>query len=253
MQLIRRIERQGQFLFRWRSFLPLVLVPLAIIALSQGYLVTGTLSEYWEHVWLGLCMAISFLGLGIRCVTIGFVAAGTSGRNTKSQKANTLNTTGLYSLMRHPLYVGNFIVLLGLAMSPMEWWLVAIVCLAYWIYVERVSAAEEAYLAEKFGSAFTEWAARTPAFFPRFDGWQPPKLSFSLRKVLRGEYHAFFLIVSTFFLVELVSDVGFQGEPIGQWLTDDWDWLLVFLVGATAFFVLGAIKKRTGLLRVEGR
>lgn len=252
MRLVRRIEHQGQFLFRWRSFLPLVLVPLAIIALSRGPLVDGTLSEYQKHIWLGFCMAVSFLGLGIRCITIGFTAAGTSGRNTRAQKATVLNTTGLYSLVRHPLYVGNFIIVLGVAMSPMEWWLVVIVCLTYWIYIERIGAAEEAYLAEKFGSAFTEWAARTPAFLPRFDRWQSPELPFSLRKVMRREYHAFFLIVSAFFLVGLVSDF-FQGEPIGQWPTDDGEWLLAFLVGAIVFVVLRAIKKRTTLLQVKRR
>ena len=32
----------------------------------------------------------------------------TSGRNTHDQVADSLNTSGIYSIVRHPLYVGNF-------------------------------------------------------------------------------------------------------------------------------------------------
>jgi uncharacterized membrane-anchored protein/protein-S-isoprenylcysteine O-methyltransferase Ste14 len=246
MRLVQRIEHEGRFLFRWRSFfLPLVLMPLTIVALAQG----GTLNEYREHVWLTFCVAISFLGLGIRCVTIGFAAPGTSGRNTRAQKADDLNTTGLYSLVRHPLYVGNFIIVLGIVLAPMAWWLVPIVCLTYWVYIERVCAAEEVYLAEKFGSRFTDWAARTPAFLPRFDGWRPTELPFSFQRVLRREYHALFVIVTAFFFVELFSDVVFESEPVGQWMREDWYWLLAFCLSATVFLVLRETKRRTNSKR----
>ena len=210
MRLIRRIEHQGRFLFRWRSFLPLVLVPLVIIALSQGNLVT--LSEHWQHVWLGFCVAISFLGLGIRCATIGFTPGGTSGRNTRKQKARVLNTSGLYSLVRNPLYLGNFVIIFGIAMSPMVFWLLVVVVLIYWLYIERIIAAEEAYLAQKFGDEYARWAERTPGFLPRFGNWRSPELPFSPRKVLRREYSGFFAIVAAYFLIELASDLIFQSE-----------------------------------------
>ena len=55
---------------------------------------------------------ISFLGEAIRIFTVAYTPAGTSGRNTKQQLADTLNTTGIYSLLRHPLYLGNFFMFL---------------------------------------------------------------------------------------------------------------------------------------------
>ncbi|MGC9453013.1 MAG: methyltransferase family protein, partial [Oceanipulchritudo sp.] len=51
---------------------------------------------------------------------------GTSGRNTKQQVAYSLNTTGFYSVVRNPLYLGNFFMYLGIALFTHHWWLVLV-------------------------------------------------------------------------------------------------------------------------------
>ena len=56
------------------------------------------------------CIALAFVGLAIRVFTVGFVPAGTSGRKHDGQIAETLNTTGIYSLTRNPLYLGNAVI-----------------------------------------------------------------------------------------------------------------------------------------------
>ena len=59
---------------------------------------------------------MSFFGLGIRVFTVGFTPKNTSGRNTAEQIADVLNTSGIYSMVRHPLYVGNFFMWLGIGL-----------------------------------------------------------------------------------------------------------------------------------------
>ena len=100
--------------------------------------------------------------LAIRAYTIGHTPKGTSGRNTKKQVANALNTTGAYSLVRNPLYLGIFFMGLGVALFAHLWWLTLIYVLAFWLYYERVIFAEEAYLRDKFGAEYLSWADRTP-------------------------------------------------------------------------------------------
>ncbi len=170
--LIRdRLARDGNFLFRWRSYVPLVLLPLILFALPEAERISAQIGHEAEHIVFYLAMLVSFAGLAIRWLTVAFVPPGTSGRNTLSQRADQLNTTGMYSILRNPLYLGNFIAMLGVLICIKVWWVIAIFALCYWLYIERVIAVEEAYLEQKFGDAYRAWTARVPAFIPRFANW----------------------------------------------------------------------------------
>jgi protein-S-isoprenylcysteine O-methyltransferase Ste14 len=247
MALREQFEASGRWLFRWRSFFPLFLAaPILLVMHHPDYLdQVRTWPDYWG---LG-CMAVSLVGLGIRAATVGCVPQGTSGRNTKAgQIADALNTTGMYSLVRHPLYLGNFVIWLGVAMYCAVWWLVAIVALLFWVYYERIMFAEEEFLRRKFGDAYVQWAADTPAFFPKLKGWRPPGLPFSFRTVLRREYSGLFGIVAVFFVLKVYERVVIHRD-----LTVEPVWSGIFAAGLVIFLTLRTLKRRTGLLAVEGR
>jgi len=76
-----------------------------------------------------------------------------------------LNTRGLCSAFRHPLYVGNFIAMLGIFMATMLLKALAFFMLGYWRYIKRIMLAEERFLELKFGNECKKWANPTPAFF----------------------------------------------------------------------------------------
>jgi protein-S-isoprenylcysteine O-methyltransferase Ste14 len=240
------LEQQGNWLFRWRSFLPLVvLVPMVAAATKFHYLGGRHL---WQEAWALFCMTISFCGLGIRALVVGYTPHGTSGRNTRKQVAESLNTDGIYSLCRNPLYLGNYVILLGAVMFFFNWWLVAVVTLAFWLYYERIIMAEEAFLREKFGGVYEDWALTTPAFVPRLRGWRKPPLRFSMRNVLRREYSGFFLIVTAFCGLEITEHVVLERR-----LALEPHWQAIFLVGLAIYLLLRSLKKYTHVLAVEGR
>jgi len=173
---------------------------------------------------------------------------GTSGRNTREQVADTLTRTGMYSVVRHPLYLGNYLIMLGLSLWPHVWWLAVLTTCFYALYYERIMLAEEAFLRQRFGDAFEKWSAETPAFIPRFHGWKPSPVPFCWRTVAQREYNAFFLILSAFFLMDFIGDSIAERR-----LHLDWVWFGVFIAGFLIFAVLRSLKKRTRLLQVEGR
>ena len=253
MLLKDRIAAQGAFLFRWRSYLPLVLLAPALIALPQSGLMETWFGETAENLWSGFCVLLAFAGLAVRMATVGFAPAGTSGRNTAEQRADRLNTTGLYSIVRNPLYLGNAITLLGFVLAIEVWWLalIAVPCLLF--YYERIVYVEEEFLRSTFGQAYETWAAKTPALIPNFRLWRRPDLPFSPRTVLRREYHGFYLIVTVLTVIELATDLIGEGEPIGDWIKDDFDWPLFFLAGTIIYLVIRAIRKKTTWLVVAGR
>jgi len=210
MTLIEEMERSGGWLFRWRSYLPLFVLALLVgsIVAYRPDLDARVLDDGWEAV----CLSIGLLGLGIRLLTVGYSPPGTSGRNTRAQVARSLSTTGPYSVARHPLYLGNLLMWLGPALYPRLWWLALLVVLIFWLHYERIMLAEERFLREKFGSAFTEWARRTPAIIPRPWLWRPPSPAFSIRKALRREASSYLGLVSTLAALELTSGLALEGR-----------------------------------------
>lgn len=253
MLLKDRFASQGALLFRWRSYLPLVLLVPTLIALPQSGLLEDWFGEITEDIWTGFSTFLAFAGLGIRIATVGFVSAGTSGRNTTAQRAERLNTTGLYSVVRNPLYLGNAITLLGFVFAAKVWWLALIAVPAVLLYYERIVYAEEGFLLATFGSAYKEWTDRTPPFWPNFRLWRRPDLPFSLRSALRREYHGFYLIVVVLTVIEIATDLIGEGESFGQWAQEDLGWPIFFLVGTVIYLAIRTIRKKTDWLVVAGR
>jgi hypothetical protein len=143
---------------------------------------------------------------------VGHAPAGTSGRNTLGQVARSLNVTGLYSVVRHPLYLGNFLMWLGVSLVPRCWWFTALTVLIFWLYYERIMFAEEGFLEECFGEDYRGWAAATPAFIPKFHTWVKPALPFSLRAAVAREYSGLFAVIAVFTLFQAMRG-WFAGGP----------------------------------------
>lgn len=251
--LRNEMVHQGSYLFRWRSYLPLALVPIGMAALQYAGLLERWLGEVGEELWVFACFLLALTGQTIRLHVVGHAPPGTSGRNTRAQRADVLNTTGLYSVCRHPLYLANFIVVVGILLAVQLWWFVLIGVLAFWIYYERIIAAEEAFLVDRFGSAYEEWAAVTPAFLPTFRHWRKPVGAFSWRRVLRREYYGYFAVISAFFVIEVLADLWVEGDKLTDWFRHDFIWPVLFAIGGTAFLTLRALKKHTRLLTPGGR
>jgi protein-S-isoprenylcysteine O-methyltransferase Ste14 len=242
------IEKQGRWLFRWRTYLPAVGIPIFIIALRNSEYLERVFGNTINNLWELFSVCISFLGFGVRCFTVGFVPRGTSGRSRQLQDSEILNTTGMYSIVRNPLYLGNFIIILGITLFIQVWWLALVVWLGFWLYYERIIFAEEEFLREKFGALFLEWANETPTFFPKFKNWKKPNLPFSLKAVLRREYSTFFSIIASFTFLGIASDLFAEGK-----LEVSLPWVILFIVSLIIYLTLLILKKKTKILDVQGR
>jgi protein-S-isoprenylcysteine O-methyltransferase Ste14 len=241
------LEQSGVWLFRWRGYLPLLLFIPVFAGLSDAFLTPP--GSRVDAVWEAFCLLVGLLGLGIRIATVGRAPGGTSGRCTLGgPKASELSTTGLYSVVRHPLYLGNYFQWLGVAMLPRNPWVAVTVSLAFWIYYERIMFAEEEYLRRSFGAEFEEWASRTPAFIPDFARWVPAALPFCWRTAVRRENSGMFALVAALAIVSLVQDAVVER----RFLPDPF-WITTFLLGALTYVALTLLGRRTNLLRVPGR
>lgn len=251
--ITQNLSKQGDLLFRWRSYIPLALLPPGFLALSESASLNHLYGEKVQDLLVLAGFLISITGLAIRWFTVGFVPAGTSGRNTKTQRARRLNTDGLYSIVRNPLYLGNFIAIMGVLISTQISWLCLLGGLSYWLYIERIIAAEENFLIKSYGKTYLNWAVKTPAFIPDMKLWKKPKMTFCFRTVLRREYNGLMAICSAFLITEAIKDVIFERESFLYWAREDWPWITIFAIGTALFILLRTLKKTTRLLHVTGR
>ncbi len=246
MEMREHFVASGHWLFRRRSWLPLIPLVFVLIGLVGYEYPSG--SRELHRAWGLLCLAVGLFGVGIRALTIGYIAGGTSGRNRSKQVAEALNTRGIYSVVRHPLYLGNYFMWLGAALIPRDPWVVLAITLVFWLYYERIMTAEESFLQEKFGTAFEEWAARTPAFMPALGQWQSEHRPFSFRMILRREHSGVYGLVVAICVLAQGADMMAADEvrfdPLWLWLLGVATALLVVIVG---------LKRYTDLLEVTDR
>jgi protein-S-isoprenylcysteine O-methyltransferase Ste14 len=244
--MIAQFETTGFWLFRYRSFVPLCAAPLLAVGLFSYEWLQG--SQFKSELWALACLVISLSGLAVRIVTVGFVPKRTSGRNTHEQVAASLNTTGIYSVMRHPLYVGNYLSILGFALFFRSPWIVIVLTCLFALYYERIMFAEERFLTDRFGEQFERWAAVTPAIFPRRRGWVPAANRFCLRTTLRREYTGVLLVIAGFAILDTIADSIVEKRWHLQPL-----WTGFFIGAVVIYLVLRTLKKQTRLLHVKGR
>jgi protein-S-isoprenylcysteine O-methyltransferase Ste14 len=114
--------------------------------------------------WLqGIGLAIFVLGLALAVWARIYI-----GRNwgmPMSEKADPeLVTTGPYSVIRHPIYSGILLAMIGTTLAVSLYWLIAVVLLgAYFIYS---AVMEERYMTERFPDAYPRYKQSTKMLIP---------------------------------------------------------------------------------------
>jgi protein-S-isoprenylcysteine O-methyltransferase Ste14 len=186
--------KTGQFLFKFRSFTPLPLMA-AVFIFFRPYSY-GAIDPYL--IWGGL--AISFLGEFIRVMAVGFAYTGTSGRENYL-RADDLNRTGIYSIVRNPLYIGNVLMFSGLLIVFANWWALLFFNIFLITQYYFIILSEENYLKQKYGDSFNDYCKTINRVIPTFNSYQKPALPFDGRKVFFKENDSVFNMLMVFVII----------------------------------------------------
>ena len=87
-------------------------------------------------------------------------------------KNKQLATTGAYSLVRHPLYLGNFLILAGFTLASGNWVVALVVLFFFLFYYPAAIRYEDTKLEGLFGDDWRAWSIDIPAMFPTSVKWQ---------------------------------------------------------------------------------
>ncbi len=164
--------------------------------------------------------------------------------------ADSLVQTGLFAHSRNPLYLGNMLMIGGLLLvlgNPIAAAISAPLLLGAYL---SITAAEEHFLAERFGHTYLNYCRRVPRFFPRLTGlWTTIRgMSFNWRMVIRKEYGTLYVTI-TLALAMLAREMVLEGGGFHR--TRALDRLVAAWLASTLLYAVARILKKRKLLGTD--
>ena len=166
-------------IFRLRGYTPIPLA-LAILYLS---------GKEWTFLLPGIFIIL--IGELIRFNGVRYAGGATRTRNVG---AKTLCTSGPFSRVRNPLYLGNMLIYLGivlLADGQYVWIMFVITLLFFSLQYGLIISLEEQTLSGLFGAEYQMYKENVPQLIPRLTPWRggtktDPKSWLATLKTERG-------------------------------------------------------------------
>ena len=104
------------------------------------------------------------LPIGVALIVIGaLIRLWAAGHVHKNE---ILATDGPYAFVRHPQYLGNCILALGFSLASGLLWAAAVWAVLFWLFYVPAIRREDEKLRRRFGEAWENWRASTPAVLP---------------------------------------------------------------------------------------
>jgi len=176
----------GKFFFKYRNGLfPIIYLCLVVFTKPALFLGDAQLDRYVRA--LGVLIVV--VGQIFRMLVIGFAYIRRGGKDGKVF-AKSLVQTGFYAHVRHPMYVGNYLIMIGFILLYGSLWAYVVVLPFFTLVYYSLVKNEEFYLKETFGQEYEDYTTKVNRFIPNFRGIKKSLDSYQYdwKKVLRKEY-----------------------------------------------------------------
>ena len=124
--------------------------PLAIAALLVFILLMEP-----QYFWVGLLISLTGEGLQVWCFAT-------------LHKKKDLAAKGPYAAVRNPMYIGRYLLILGVVTITGSLFLMTIFTIIYYFYMTNRVGREEEVLKEIFGEPYLDYCNRVNRFLPAF-------------------------------------------------------------------------------------
>ena len=176
-----RGSRLREFLFRYRGKVPIPLLVMTFLWLLFRPVPAEAEGGDWTLLF---GVAVTLIGEGIRIWSVGYAGASTRG---KKASARRLVTAGPYSYVRNPIYIGNFLVSLGVVLTIRSWFFTLLFVLYFVVVYSLIVRHEESFLASEFGDAYRSYTKSVYRFWPKWAPYARAEGEFRWKE-LRKEY-----------------------------------------------------------------
>jgi protein-S-isoprenylcysteine O-methyltransferase Ste14 len=140
-----------------------VIVRAGLRSSSDLFLPWGTAGEI-----ASLIVAVVVLGAALVSISAAVRVLGRQwSLAARVVEGHELVTSGVYGVVRHPIYTGMLGMLLGTALAVSSWWALIVGALIFLVGTALRVRVEERLLVAQFGDAYRDYAQRVPALIPR--------------------------------------------------------------------------------------
>ncbi|QYF99969.1 MULTISPECIES: isoprenylcysteine carboxylmethyltransferase family protein [Massilia] len=231
-------HKLGTYFFRYRNIIgPIVFLAAIYFGTSSYPMNLPSLNLAFDIAGI----SIALLGQGLRIITIGYEYIERGGRN-RQVYASKLITGGVFSHCRNPLYVGNILLAVGLALVVhSSLFYLTVLPFVLIAYISIVSA-EETYLQEKFGDDYSRYCKNVNRWLPNFRGWKRTisLMTFNWKRVVVKEYNTMFVVVLALALAKYWSGYQVQGIAV---VPDAGTVMIAFAVWLSSYVFVRNLKK----------
>ncbi|MDD5491494.1 MAG: isoprenylcysteine carboxylmethyltransferase family protein [bacterium] len=178
--------KSGTVFFRLRNYLFPIFI-IMVLVFTKPALFLGREDIDIALVTLGFIISIGSALFRLFVIGLAYIARGGKDGHVY---AEGLVTQGIYAHVRNPMYVANFLVVVGITLIYGSFWLyfVLIPFFAY-IYLSIVTA-EEDYLRSHYNEEFQAYCQKVNRFIPDFSGLRETikQFPYDWKKAIRKEF-----------------------------------------------------------------
>jgi protein-S-isoprenylcysteine O-methyltransferase Ste14 len=161
----------------WRKLAQRTRVPVGTVLGILFLIILVMRPPSIRSLWIGCTIALA--GAFLRLWAAGHI-----------EKGKVLTKGGPYAFTRNPLYLGSFIMALGIIIAGHGyWWLLLVFGVFFVVFYFPVMKAEEEELLQSHGDHFLEYSGEVPFFIPGFRKLDMSASSFSWSRVIRNREH----------------------------------------------------------------
>jgi protein-S-isoprenylcysteine O-methyltransferase Ste14 len=112
-------------------------------------------------VFLRMKLGTVWFYAGLLVYLFGMIFTIVAGMNLDNTSMNRPATEGLYRISRNPIYLGTFLIFIGIGIACASWLFLLSIGVFVILY-DILIAPEERWCLEKYGDAYREYMTRTP-------------------------------------------------------------------------------------------
>jgi protein-S-isoprenylcysteine O-methyltransferase Ste14 len=144
---------------------PLQKIIITIAFLSVGAMIMVSALDF-RFGWSSVPATVSVVGdalvaVGLLIAMITTIQNGYAAANIKVESAQTVVTAGLYSVVRHPMYFGNVVLMIGIPLALGSYWGLLLVVPGLAVLVTRILDEEKVLTQQLAG--YADYAQRVHA------------------------------------------------------------------------------------------